>query len=118
MFVAKFPDFIARIIFRDGTYAAFDGAKDMFKYHQNMPKYTKKTRSDVVSVLVTDYYGLKEIDATKAYFVAGSDVYGPMGRELIPFLSSADAEEFMRDHKGKRIFRFGDISPTVIKGFD
>ena len=32
MFVAKYPDFLAQIIFRDGTYAVFDGAKDLFKY--------------------------------------------------------------------------------------
>jgi len=31
-----------------------------------------------------------------------SDVYGPMGRELIPFEKMKDAEEFMTDHKVKK----------------
>ena len=31
--------------------------------------------------------------AKEAFFVIGSDVYGPMGHELIPFASKADAEQ-------------------------
>ena len=31
MFVAKYPDFLAQIIFADDSHALFDGAKDMFK---------------------------------------------------------------------------------------
>ena len=28
MFVAKYPDFLARIVFQDGSYAFFDGSKE------------------------------------------------------------------------------------------
>jgi nitrous oxide reductase accessory protein NosL len=61
---------------------------------------------------------MKTIDAGSAFFVVGSDVYGPMGKELIPFISRADAEAFKKDHKGKRILRFEDIKPGVIKKLD
>jgi hypothetical protein len=33
MFPAKHPDFAAQIIFKDGSYAVFDGVKDLFKYY-------------------------------------------------------------------------------------
>ena len=33
MFVSLFPDWNARVEFKDSTYAIFDGAKDMFKYY-------------------------------------------------------------------------------------
>ncbi len=33
MFVAKYPDFVARIDFKDGSYAFFDGVKDMLKFY-------------------------------------------------------------------------------------
>jgi nitrous oxide reductase accessory protein NosL len=36
MFVAKYPDFAGRIIFRDGAAAFFDGSKDLFKYYLNI----------------------------------------------------------------------------------
>jgi nitrous oxide reductase accessory protein NosL len=86
MFVAKYPDWVAEILFKDGSYAVFDGAKDMFKYYFNFGKYNpSKKLSDIDSIYVTDYYGLTFIDGTKAVYVIGSDVYGPMGRELIPF---------------------------------
>ena len=39
MFVAKYPDFVARISFKDGSYAFFDGVKDMMKYYFNLAKY-------------------------------------------------------------------------------
>jgi len=119
MFVYKYPDFIAEIIFKDGSYAVFDGAKDMFKYYFNLKKYhPNKTVSDIESVYVTDYYTLALIDGFKAYYVLGSDIYGPMGRELIPFEKEADAKEFLKDHKGKSIHRFKDITYEIIKSLD
>ena len=39
MFVAKYPDFIATIKYRDGSWVFFDGAKDMFKYYFAIEKY-------------------------------------------------------------------------------
>ncbi|NIU56508.1 MAG: nitrous oxide reductase accessory protein NosL, partial [Phycisphaerae bacterium] len=94
MFVAKYPDFAAQIIFKDGSYAFFDGAKDMFKYYFDLTKYNRsKTVADIDSIYVTDYYDLKWIDAYKAFYVQGSDVYGPMGREIIPFEKKEGAEQ-------------------------
>jgi nitrous oxide reductase accessory protein NosL len=119
MFVYKYPDFISEIIFRDGSYAVFDGAKDMFKYYFNFKKYDpKKKVADIVSLYVTDYYTLTLVNGFKAYYVLGSDICGPMGRELIPFEKEADAKEFSIDHKGKSIKRFKDISYEMIKGLD
>jgi len=119
MFVYKYPDFVAEIIFQDGSYAVFDGVKDMFKYYFNLKKYNqKKTLDNIDSLYVTDYYDLSLIDARRAFYVRGSDVYGPMGKELIPFVNHPDAQEFMRDHRGSAILKFQDITPKTIKGLD
>ena len=119
MFVAKYPDFITEITFKDGSYAVFDGAKDMFKYYFGLEKYNpKKKRSDMDTIYVTDYYSLTMIDGLKAFYVIGSDVYGPMGRELMPFRSRSDAGEFMKDHKGKAVLGFHEITYAVVKGLD
>ncbi len=119
MFVAKYPDWLAAVRLRDGSHVFFDGAKDMFKYLQDMKRYDPTRRpedSEIVAVL--DYYSLTWIDARKAWYVLGSDVYGPMGRELIPLEREAGAREFMRDHKGIRIIRFSEATPGVIKTLD
>lgn len=119
MFVAKYPDFLTQVIFRDGSHAFFDGAKDMFKYYFNLKKYqASKNPSDIAFIHVTDYYGVTPIDGRKAWYVAGSDVFGPMGRELIPFAKKSDATEFMKDHAGKKLLRFDEVTPGVIKGLD
>lgn len=119
MFVYKYPDFLARITFKDGEVAYFDGVKDMFKYYSHMEKYNpQKSRSDIDIIHVTDYYGVVPVDATKAFYVHGSDVYGPMGRELIPFGKEGEAREFIKDHKGKGLLRFQDVTDVVVKGLD
>lgn len=117
MFVAKYPDFLAQIIYDDASHALFDGAKDMFKYFFNIKKYdASKDRSDIVSVYVTDYYSMDPIDGETALYVVGSDVFGPMGRELIPFRLDTDAKEFMKDHSGKKLLGFDEVTPDLIKG--
>lgn len=119
MFVYKYPDWVGEVIFQDGSVAFFDGAKDLFKYYFNLKKYNpNKTQKNIAAIYVTEYYDLKLIDARKAFFVAGSDVYGPMGRELIPFMTKEDAEEFKRDHKGTRIVTFSEVTPAVIGKLD
>ena len=50
------------------------------------------------------------MDARKVFFVLGSDVYGPMGVELVPLASEKAAKEFMKDHKGKRVLKFNEIN--------
>ncbi|MCE5263975.1 MAG: nitrous oxide reductase accessory protein NosL [Deltaproteobacteria bacterium] len=119
MFVAKYPDWMAAIHFRDGSHVYADGAKDMFKYLHDLKKYDHVRKpEEIQTVLVMDYYRLSWIDARSAWYVLGSDVFGPMGRELIPLEHKTDAEEFMKDHRGTRIVRFADITREVIKTLD
>ncbi len=119
MFVAKYPDFLCEIVFKDGSHAFFDGAKDMFKYYLNLEQYnTSQKKSDIGSVFVTDYYSLEMIDGLTAYYVLGSNIFGPMGRELIPFKSQAEAKDFMVDHSGKSMARFDKVTHELMKGLD
>ena len=116
MFVAKYPDWIVVATFKDSTSLYFDGTKDFFTYYHNMKRYTPtRTQPTITSVIVKDYYHLKQIDAFKALFVLGSDVYGPMGKELVPFEKPADAQAFQKDHMGKRILQFKEVTPAVLK---
>ncbi len=119
MFVAKYPDFVAQIIFKNGSYAIFDGAKDMFKYYFNIKKYNPmRDKENIVAIYVKDYYSLNLIDGLRAYYVMGSNIYGPMGNELIPFGKESDAKEFMKDHKGKSVLRFHDVKYETVKALD
>lgn len=117
MFAARYPKWIAEVVFKDGKYAVFDGPKDMFRYYFDMGRYDKsRSREDVAGIFVTEYYTTKRIPAADALFVLGSDVPGPMGEELIPVGTRGEAEVFMKDHKGRKILAFDQVTPAEIPG--
>jgi copper chaperone NosL len=119
MFVAKYPYWIATVLYKDNHADHFDGPKDFFKYLLDMPKYARgRSRKQIAAMGVTGYYDTVRLDANEAYYVIGSDVLGPMGHELVPLVDEAEAKEFMTDHKGKRIMRFGDVSMTMLDKLD
>lgn len=119
MFVSQHKDFLAAAVFKDGATVFFDGCKDMFRFLFDVGKYTGgRTRDDITAVWVTDYYSLKWAAAAKAFFVLGSDVLGPMGRELVPFAKEPEAKEFLKDHKGRMILPFDAVTPDTLKNID
>lgn len=119
MFVAKYSGWVSSLTFTDATTVYFDGPKDMFTYYLAPGKYDpNRKRSDIAALSVKDYYSLLPIDGRQAFYVSGSDVTGPMGRELVPFGKKTDAEGFLRDHGGKKILRFKEITPALLKTFE
>lgn len=116
MLVAKYPNWNAVLSYRDGSFAYFDGPKDLFTYYLNSRNYEPaKNRADVVGMKVKDYYSLASIEARQAYFVVGSNVLGPMGKELIPFAKRNDAEGFRADHQGRKLLRFPEVTLELLK---
>jgi nitrous oxide reductase accessory protein NosL len=113
MFVHKYPNWVATVVFEDGSQVFFDGPKDFFRYLLDPEKY-KAPDSAISQVFVTDYYRVRFIDAKTAHFVAGSDVMGPMGPELIPLEKREDAETFVRDHAGVEVLEFDGVTPAKI----
>jgi len=118
MFVAKYPKWAAKMDAKGKTYF-FDGVKDMFKFYLSPKEYkTEFQTQDFENIRVTDYYTLKEIDGRNAYFVVGSNVYGPMGNELIPFEKEEDANSFKKEHLGKKVLKFDKIDKKLIESLD
>ncbi len=115
MFVHKYRKWVAEIAFKDDSYVVFDGCKDMFKYYLNLAKYTKgRSRDDIAAIYVTEYYTLKVHKASEVLFIAGSDVMGPMGHELIPVKGEDAAKIFMIGHLGDKAIRLDEIGTDDI----
>lgn len=120
MFVAKYPRWAAQIFYGEKHFS-FDGVKDLMKFYfdpQQWGDYAAYTKEKISKILVTDYYSQKAIDGKKAFYVVGSDVYGPMGNEFIPFASQSDAKNFLMDHKGATILHFNEISREDVNRLD
>lgn len=110
MLLYKYPRWVSRIEYNDNN-ISFDGIKDMMKYYFEHP-------NNIKNMLVQEYYTQKVIDAKKASYVIGSDVYGPMGNELIAFKDEESAKRFYLDHKGKKILKFDEIKPEAMYKLD
>lgn len=111
MFLYKYPRWVSMIEYNDGKKLYFDGLKDLFKYYFEHP-------NNIEEMLTQEYYTQKTINVKSAYFVIGSDVYGPMGNEFIAFKDEQSARNFLLDHRGKKIVRFPDITKAMVYKLD
>ena len=119
MFVAPYPNWVGEIVYKDGGRSYFDGPKDLFTYYFAPEKYgPARKRADIADLHVMDYYSVTAIDGRKAFYVIGSDVRGPMGKELVPFAKKADADGFLKDHHGKKVLRFEELTPATLKSLE
>jgi len=76
---------VAALVFSDGSTVFFDGVKDMMKYYFNMPNTSPaKTAADNPCDPCHRLLPLEPIDGRQAFYVAGSDVYGPDGQGADP----------------------------------
>lgn len=114
MFVEKYPDWVTQIRLSNRTVKFFDGVKDMMAFFLS-PASFGASGQKVEEIWVKDYYTLAWLDGRSAWYVMGSDIYGPMGHELIPFNSAAAAENFRKDHHGTRVVRFNEITEPMVQ---
>ena len=107
---------IAQARFRDGKLVFFDGAKDLMRFLYDVPGYAPgRTAGELAESWVTDYYALTPVPARDAWYVVGSDVMGPMGKELVPFASEAKARTFANDHRGERVLRAAELTAALLE---
>ena len=123
MFVYKYPRWAARMSYEENgkkVSHAFDGVKDLLKFYHNPAKWGKYTKhnDEAYTILVSDYYTQEAIDGKKAFYVIGSDTYGPMGKEFIPFSTLKSAQTFLKDHKGSQILEFSKIPESLVYAQD
>jgi len=115
MFPAKYPRWQSQIIFNDGAMTPFDGCKCMFNFLFAMEKFDQThTGDDVSAIWVKDFNTGEWLTAKDAYYVVGSDMMGPMGKELIPFSDLASAQKFQGEQNGS-LMKYTDINPDVMK---
>lgn len=114
MLVAKYPQWVTQLVLSDGRVETFDGVKDMMAYLFAPQSFGAAAGVTAGEVRVKDYYSQEWIDGRKASYVAGSDVIGPMGHELIPFAEPSHAKTFLADHKAREILLFPAITPRLV----
>ncbi|MBC8318797.1 MAG: nitrous oxide reductase accessory protein NosL [Desulfobulbaceae bacterium] len=115
MFVAKYPNWVTQIQYTEGHPKYFDGVKDLMAHFFSPAAYGFTPELLAKEIWVKDYYSLKWIDGRSAVYVTGSDVFGPMGKEFIPFSTQESAENFLKDHHGKKVLLFHEITSEMVE---
>jgi copper chaperone NosL len=104
----------AAVVFKDGKVIGFDGTGDMFRYVLDPAKHNIDS-ANIKALFVTEHGTKNFIDAKAAMYVAGSDVTGDMGPEVVPFAKKEDAEKFLKDHHGKTVASYVQITMDDLK---
>ena len=97
----------------------FCSVKDGFVYVLQ-PENAKRT----VAFWVSDFGNKKDIPlhekmltAEKAFFNAGSDVRGAMGKSILPFATKGEVEAFTKENGGK-IVNYYEVNLEILKSIN
>jgi len=115
MFVAKYPNWVTQIRDSAGNVQLFDGVKDLMAYYFDPGSFGADSKLTAEEIWVKDYYTLSWLDGRKAFYVVGSDVYGPMGEEFVPFHDQGAADSFLKDHHGSKRLTFNEITREMVE---
>ena len=133
MVIAQHPGPTAEIFYADrqpadhGNPARFDSTWEAFQFDFDHETWTREAfyvtdystvdyefREDGSQTVISTHYSAESFaDATAVTFVAGSEVIGAMGADLIGFSAREDARAF-RDEHGGDLVGFDDVTPTMI----
>ena len=72
--------------------------------------FLNASRPELKRSVVQDYFSGAQVDGRAVYWVAGSNVVGPMGPALVPILDEGQVEIFKKRHGGKAVFRLDEMT--------
>ena len=109
MYPARYPQFNCQIVFKDGSYEAFDSAIGLLVYLL-FPDKTGIKLKPAAEIYFKDYLKESWLEADKAFFVTGSEIRGPMGVQFLPVDSEQAANQLKKQANGKDIIHFKMIN--------
>ncbi|MDA8137751.1 MAG: nitrous oxide reductase accessory protein NosL [Desulfobacteraceae bacterium] len=113
MFPAKRPQTAAAMVLSDGRTFYFCGNGCLLRAWHASSVYLNAPQEKIARLVTRDFFSGQSIDARKAWWVAGSDVVGPMGPALVALPSEAEVERFKAQHGGKLVFQLAQMTPEL-----
>ena len=110
MKVAEHAKFSSAIQLTDETTYYFCGTGCMMRAWLHPEIFLATEKEILQTPLVKDYFTGEEMDGRDVFWVAGSDVIGPMGPALVPVKGEKALEAFKRRHGGKAVFRLDEMN--------
>lgn len=107
MYAARYPKNKCQIQTADGKVIHFCSTQCLFEFLKNSHKYAMPALKTKF-MWVVDYESGQWIYAQNAFYVLGTNVRGPMGKEAFPFINKEKATEFSKAHSGT-VLRFKEV---------
>ena len=112
MYPARYPKHKCQIWAKDGSTLHFCSTQCMVNFNADPSKYMKEPAKTKMAWVTLYSDGMYE-SAFGTYYVVGSHVNGPMGKEAIPFKLKKNAEEFVAANGGE-IVGFSQLTPALV----
>lgn len=112
MYPARFPQNKCQLQTTEGEVVHFCSTQCLFEYLNNSPKYGK-TELDIKLIWVIDFDSGQWIYAENGFYVLGTKLSGPMGKEAYPFFNLEHARRFSRANRGT-VLRFKEVTIAKI----
>ena len=114
MYPARYPEHRCQLSTGDGETQHFCSSQCLVSFLAFPKEYMKKS-IQVKSVWVTVSHEQSYEYANGLYYLVGSQIMGPMGKEALPYRNKAMAEKAAKDHGGQ-VIRFQELTPQRISG--
>ena len=113
MHVARYPKFNCACQVADRRTFYFCDTVCLVRAWLNPATLLGMEPSQLRRTVVRDYFTGRQIDGQKAFYIAGSDVIGPMGPTLVPLQAKNHIDSFRKRHGGRAVLRLQDMTESV-----
>jgi nitrous oxide reductase accessory protein NosL len=110
MQVSKHQKFACAIELKNGKTFYFCGSGCMIRSWMHPDIFLGVTKTELKRSVVQDYFTGDQVSGESVFWVAGSDVIGPMGPALVPLKNEKGLEVFKRRHGAKTVFRLSEMT--------
>jgi nitrous oxide reductase accessory protein NosL len=110
MQVSKYKKFACAIQFIDGRTYYFCGTGCMIRSWMHPEIFLGAAKEELKRTVVQDYFTGHQVPGGSVYWVAGSDVIGPMGPALVPLENEQHLAVFKKRHGAKTVFRLSEMT--------
>jgi nitrous oxide reductase accessory protein NosL len=111
MRVADYVKFSSAIQLADNTTHYFCSCGCMLRAWLYPDIFLAAVREDLKTPVVREYFTGDQLDGRTVFWVAGSDVVGPMGPALVPVMGEQALAAFKRRHGGRTVFLLEELDP-------
>jgi len=113
MFPAKWPESAAGMRLVDGRTFYFCCNGCLLQAWRRPRTHLGIEIDQIAAMTVLNTFTGKPTDASKAVFVAGSDLVGPMGQEIAAFSNREEATAFRNRHGGRLVFELSHLDDAL-----